>query len=60
MLLCERTLDVALIHCKLNCDNACHSVKQKVPGILNDAFLFKVFIPFIFVRVFISVPLAYE
>lgn len=27
---------------------------------MNDAFLFKVFIPFIFVRVFISVPLAYE
>lgn len=60
MLLCEGTLDVALIHCKLSCNCSCHSLKQKVPGILNDAFLFEEFIPFISVRVFISVLLACE
>lgn len=53
-------INVALIYCKLNCNSACHSIKQQVPGILNDYFLFKEFIPFIFVRVFISVPLTYE
>lgn len=31
-----------------------------VPGLSNDTFPFKVFIPFVFVRIFISVPLAYE
>lgn len=31
-----------------------------VPGVLNDGFPFEVFIPFMFVRVFISVSLAYE
>lgn len=37
-----------------------YSKGRIVPGVLNDALPFKVFIPFIFVRVFISAPLAYE
>ena len=37
-----------------------YSKGRIAPGVFNDAFLFKVFIPSIFVRVFISVPLPYE
>lgn len=37
-----------------------YSKSRIVLGFLNDSFPFKVYIPFVLVRVCISVPLAYE